>query len=265
MSGLKYSKLNYLLSHWPNNVVICSEGLSEQHYYKQLLKKYCDSGWLRKVGHGAFAKLGDSIEWPGAIYAIQQELKLPLHVGGLSALELLGLSQNIVIDPEQATLYLFNTTSTKKKLPQWFNQTCKNHAYIQHHLFNKQIAVEPKLVEGITVTVSQPERAILEILDLVPNAFNYTHANDLIENLHLLRPDLVQSLLEECLSFKVKRIFLYLAEKYQLPCFSYLDASKLDLGKGKRVIGQGGNYIPKYQLSVPRLEHEEENTGIGHV
>lgn len=264
MNRLKPSKLNYLLSHWVNGVVVTSKWLSEHHYYKQLIKKYCDSGWLRKVGHGAFAKLGDDIRWPGAIYTLQKELRLPIHIGGLSALEMQGLSQNIVIDTEQTTINLFNTSSRKIKLPKWFHNVVTNYLCIQHHLFTNEIALELRLVGDIEVVVSTPERAILEILDLVPNTFDYAHANDLIENLRLLRPDLLQALLEACTSIKVKRLFLYLANKYQLPCCSYLDIDKLDLGKGKRVIGEGGNYISEYRISVPTLQRNEE-TEIGNV
>ena len=96
------------------------------------------------------------------------------------------------------------------------------------------------------------------MLEFIPHAFDYEHAAHLIENLHFLRPVLLQKLLQQCTSIKVKRLFLYLAEKYQLPCFPHLDADQFDLSKGKRVIGKGGEYISTYQISVPKIATAEE-------
>ncbi|MBA2654866.1 MAG: type IV toxin-antitoxin system AbiEi family antitoxin domain-containing protein [Gammaproteobacteria bacterium] len=73
----------------------------------------------------------------------------------------------------------------------------------------------------------------------------------------------MQELLEKCTSIKVKRLFLFFADTNQLPCFKYLDLTALNLGKGKRVIGNGGMFVPKYQLSVPVPQGEEE--GVGYV
>ncbi len=79
----------------------------------------------------------------------------------------------------------------------------------------------------------------------------------------MIRPDIMQELLEKCTSIKVKRLFLFFADTNQLPCFKYLDLTALNLGKGKRVIGNGGMFVPKYQLSVPVPQGEEE--GVGYV
>ena len=73
-----------------------------------------------------------------------------------------------------------------------------------------------------------------------------------MEGLNNLRPALVQSLLEACQSVKVKRLFLYLAEKSNHDWFTYLDLSKIDLGSGKRSIVKDGVYISRYQITVPK-------------
>ena len=261
MTRLKESKLNLLLNQWPNGVIRTSRWLSEHGYYKQLIKGYCDNGWVAKVGQGAYSKLSDDVNPLSGIHALQQDLNLPIHLGALTALELHGLAQNVVFDNDQAPLYLFNTSHKKTKLPQWFFNLSKNHRYIQHHLFKDELGLENKFVDGVEITVSAPERAILEVLNLVPGIISYEHANNLMENMQLLRPDLVQQILEKCLSFKVKRLFLYLADKFHLPCFMHLHLNKVDLGKGKRVIDAGGTYIPKYLISVPKLTIEERDIG----
>ena len=90
------------------------------------------------------------------------------------------------------------------------------------------------------------------MLYLVPSQQTLIESKYLIEGLMTLRPDLLQLLLTQCQSVKVKRLFLFLANLCRLPCLEHLDLSKVDLGKGKRMIGEGGHYVPKYQLSVSK-------------
>ena len=67
----------------------------------------------------------------------------------------------------------------------------------------------------------------------------------------LLRPKLMQSLLEQCASIKVRRLFLYLAERAALPVMRHLNLDRIDLGAGTRSIVPNGRYIAKYQLLLP--------------
>lgn len=251
-------KLNFLLQKWPKEAVITSQWLSENGYYRQLIKKYKDSGWLKEIGHGAYVRLNEDLTWPGALYALQKQLEFPVHLGGLSALEFYGIAQYIRFDKNNNQFVLFNTTDIVRALPTWFTKNFPGCQYIQKHLFDKDIGLELKDKAGMSIVISSAERAILEVLSQVPNKFSYTHAYELVENLQLLRPDKLQDLLEQCLSIKVKRLFLYFADAHQLPCFNKLDIDKIDLGKGKRVIGDGGNYITRYKISVPKIAGDEE-------
>jgi hypothetical protein len=73
-----------------------------------------------------------------------------------------------------------------------------------------------------------------------------------MEGLNNLPPKQVQALLEDCQSVKVKRLFLYMAEKANHSWFKQLDLSKLDLGSGKRSIVKSGVLIDKYGITVPK-------------
>jgi hypothetical protein len=128
--------------------------------------------------------------------------------------------------------------------------------FYQRHLFHHDHGLTQASVEDIAVAIATPERAILEVLALVPHEFDYQHAAELVENLQLLRPQLLNTLLSNCLSVKVTRLFTYLAERHQLACFKHLETSRFHWGHGKRVIGEGGQYIAKYQLSVPPEQDE---------
>lgn len=74
----------------------------------------------------------------------------------------------------------------------------------------------------------------------------------LIGGINNARPDQVQKLLEKCRSVKVKRLFLYMAEKAGHSWFSYLKSDRIDLGSGKRSIVKGGIFNNQYKITVPK-------------
>ena len=76
--------------------------------------------------------------------------------------------------------------------------------------------------------------------------------NQIFEGLLNLRPKLLQELLENCNSIKVKRLFLYMASKVNHQWLEFVDRSKIELGTGDRVIVKGGVYISKHRISIPK-------------
>ena len=66
-------------------------------------------------------------------------------------------------------------------------------------------------------------------------------------------PQKVEALLKQCSSEKVKRLFLYFAEKAEHIWFKYIKTHEIDLGKGKRSLAKNGIYVPKYQITVPKI------------
>ena len=83
----------------------------------------------------------------------------------------------------------------------------------------------------LVVKISFPERAALEFLQALKlSATENEHADLVFEGLGTLRADVVQSLLEQCASVKIKRLFLHLAEKHNHAWFKSLDLSKVSLG-----------------------------------
>ena len=98
------------------------------------------------------------------------------------------------------------------------------------------------------------ERSVLEMLYLAPDKNSLKEIYQLMEMLNVLKPKLMQELLENCSSIKVKRLFLYIAEKLDYPWFKKIDISKIDLGKGKRVIEKGGKLDKKYNIVIGNIE-----------
>ena len=108
-----------------------------------------------------------------------------------------------------------------------------------------------------SVKISSPERAAMEMFHLVPGKVGFDEAFLIMESLATLRLEIIQRLLVMCRSIKVRRLFMFMAEKHGHPWVSDLDVSRLDLGKGKRMIVPKGRFDKKYRITVPRDDYEE--------
>ena len=260
----KRDKLNRLLREWPFGVVKTQSELEQRGISRQLSRLYVKNGWLEKVGQGAFQRAGDKIGWQGGLYALQQK-GYRLHVGGKTALDLKG-SGHFVPLSEQRKIYLYSDgVNAKHPLPKWFVTGFQGMTvdYYPRSLFGKALGLEELSESAFPVLGSSLERALMEVLALVPKQLSYSHAHLLFQGKENLRPQLVQLLLEASLSYKVKRLFLHLSNKCCLPWFSRLKLDAIDLGQGKRQIGAGGEYDVTYKISVPKLNiFEDENKDI---
>lgn len=259
MIRLGRTKLNHLITEMPYGVVLTLSWLKSQGISSKLAWWYVKSHWLERVGDEAYKKPGDNITWIGALSAVQTQLQLPIHVGAKTALELLGQTHFI---PMQGIRRVTLFNGSKVKVPRWF---CDPNSWNVKLLINKAtlfrdedsaLGIMNKKIEGINLQLSTPERAALEVLSLVPHKQSFDEAIKLLEGLSQLRPILIQSLLLKCKSIKTKRLFLYLADRFQHPWLAKLDLTEIDLGSGKRVIGEGGSFDSKYQISVPKIMEE---------
>lgn len=246
------SKINQLLKKWPSGTVAVPRWLEKQGAYQQLVHEYEKASWLRRIGQGAYAKSSDKVEWPGGLFALQEQLELPVHVGAKTALQMQGYAHYLPLG-KTATVSLIGLPGTK--LPAWFTQYRwgAKIRYTTTSLFAGDPAVgfTKQEMESFAVRVSTPERAMMEVLYFVPREESYEEAKLLMEGLTTLRPRLVQSLLESCTSVKVKRLFMVLAEGGGHVWVRKLDLSKVDFGKGKRMLVRGGRFDSKYKISVP--------------
>lgn len=251
------NKLKRLLSNWSPNTVATSNWLLGQGISPQLAKKYVASGWIAVVGQGAFRKLDEAISWPSGVYALQKHMELPIHVGGLTALSYHGVSHYLRLGKEN--IFLFAELAVH--LPKWFNNYAWDKAivFLRTGFLPKQLGINIYQYQGIDLRCSTIERAILESLYSAPKHVDIIECYSIIEGLHNLRPSLLQQLLEECNSIKVKRLFLFMAERANLSVLNHLDFQKIDLGKGDRSIVGHGRYDAKYRLILPKeLKRERD-------
>jgi hypothetical protein len=76
-------------------------------------------------------------------------------------------------------------------------------------------------------------------------------ADAILAGLGRLRPQRLQTLLEHCTSYKVKRLFLALAHRHRHPWLKHLTLGAIDLGRGKRALVPGGKWDPRFQITLP--------------
>ncbi len=252
----KEQKINRLLNSQPYGVVYLSSWLAANGFSTQLLNRYKRSSWLYSIGMGAWMRVGEKPKYEGAIYALQQQMKSSIHLGGKTALSLLGKAHYLKLSPQQIILF----GGSEEKLPAWFtkyNWGVKVN-YFSSSFLPPKVGLQTLEHSNFSLQISNPIRALLECLYLAPKKQNLLECYEIMEGLNNLRPDQVQKLLEQCNSIKVKRLFLYMAEKSKHDWFKYLDLGEINVGKGKRSLVKEGVYIGKYRITVPKELAEYE-------
>lgn len=244
------TNLNQILQMIPHGTVVTASWLKQQGVSNSLQYAYKKNGWLNSFGTGAYSKLNDKIELNGALYALQKQLNLNFHIGGVSALSLHGINHNLLFN---RSIYIFGHRG--EKLPAWFNANYKSGIeVIKTEFLPKNIGLEDMDNKDFSIVISTIERALLEMIYLAPSKNSLREIYQLMEISSALKPKLMQELLENCTNIKVKRVFLYLADKLSYPWVRKLDLEKIDLGKGKRTIEKGGKLDKKYNIVIGNIE-----------
>lgn len=257
----KVLKINKLMAAWPQGAVMTTPYLSRNGFYYELLNKYKNSGWIQPLSKGAYFRPSERYPKPtlaGALHGLLKDGNMDsVHLGGQSALEFHGSAHFIQSGP-RPKVWLF--AQEKEKLPAWF----KNYdwrANIKFHsksLFKISEGVEVRDWEGFEVNVSSRERAIIEVFSLIPHEQSLDHGGYLMQGLGNLRPSLMQTLLENCRSFKAKRLVLATADMLNYSWLKSINTDKLELGSGTISLKKGFPIHAKYRISVPKVLKEEE-------
>lgn len=256
MGEEKAASLNQLLADFPPGSLLPTRWLTSHGYADNLLPKYVAAGWLASAERGVYRRTGAEPTWGEAVHALQHLLGLPLHVGGLSALDLGGFAHYLRPGPKPVLLY------GPKRPPGWASNVVSRHPlqWRSDRLFDFSPGVSDEakgLVElrpdgeRHVMRFAGEERAYLEFLDEAPQRGSVHEADAILGGLVRLRPDRLQSLLAHCTSFKVKRLFLALAHRHRHPWLKHLDAGKIDIGKGKRMLSPGGKLDPQFLITLP--------------
>lgn len=277
MGERKGRKLNYIQEKLPEGLLVDSNWLTKNQISTALRHKYVQSGWLERPTRGVYRKPRGQLTWQQAIISLQTIiLDDPIIVGGRTALELQGFSH--YLQHKQTSVHLYSV----EPLPIWLTKLDLGVRFV-HHNAHKLFRDDPityglssiqydvrknsgsnndPLQRGLTyqawgtwdwpLTLSTPERAILEMIDELPDRESFHQVDKLMEGLTNLSPRRLSKLLNDCKSVKVKRLFFYFADRHTHVWRRHLDVKTFDLGSGKRMLVEGGKLDPKYRITVPK-------------
>lgn len=256
-------KLNLLWQQIPHGAVVTTAWLAAHDVTPDQARKLANSGWLKRVGHGAYCRAGDLLSWESGIFALQalgEQGKPPIWPGGQTALALQGFAHYLPMGHD--TTHLFGGEGAR--LPRWWRTAEWAGPTVLHT--EKGL---PRQIPGsftsyasagksFSLQISTPERAILEWIAVTPNELLFSsELVDTFSGLNTLRPRRLQALLEGCCSVRTKRAFLVLARHAKHAWYKRLEPHRLDLGKGKRQLYQGGKLDKEYQVTVPEAFTDE--------
>jgi hypothetical protein len=229
------SRLNELYSNLRPGSPVSSEELSTMGVSADLAVHYVRAGWLTRLARGVFARPDDPLDLHPSLRLLERRLK-GLHVGGKSALDWHGVRHNVA---QQPTLQLYGWASGP--LPRWFTERFPS-SYHRLRLFEEKpdalLRVSRFQRKNDGPLVSDPERAVLELLSDVGVRQPLQEARDLLEGTPSLRAAVLQELLARCKQVKTVRLCLTLGRELNLPWAAKLDPTQLPTGSRQRWVGR---------------------------
>ncbi len=239
---------------------------------------YVKNGWLEQPVRSVYKRPRGTISWQQVVISLQTLLlRTPLHVGGRTALELQGFAH--YLSHQTKTVHLCGP----EKPPTWLDKLNLPQRFVYHNsatLFrDDQItqgfgSLASNIADGTgqdlnrfqggsltslawgqwdwPLTLSQPERAYLEMLDELPRHESFHQADMIMQGAANFSPRRLQKLLIDCDSVKVKRLFFFFADRHPHAWLKRLEKTAIDLGKGKRMLVPEGRLDPVYLITVPK-------------
>jgi hypothetical protein len=194
-------------------------------------------------------RTGDKLRAFAMLDSYNGQLKENLRIAAHSALELWGFNHFVPLGRP----VLMICHPMKKPVPNWLKNDDYDYAM---RFFSTETFKEPQMVASNSdythLQTSTPEQAFLECLLLAPRQYSYMDLFYIMEQLTTLRSSVLQRLLETTDNLKIKRMFLYMAEKAGHDWLHSLNIEKIELGTAKHKLVEGGVYVPKYKITVPR-------------
>lgn len=229
------SRLNKLYGDLRPGSPVSSEELAAMGVSADLAVHYVRAGWLTRLARGVFARPDTPLELHPSLLLLERRLK-GLHVGGKSALDWHGVRHNVA---QQPTLQLYGWASGP--LSAWFTERFPS-SYHRLRLFDERpealLRVSRFQRKPHGPLLSDPERAVLELLSDVGVRQPLQEARDLLEGTPSLRAAVLQELLGQCKQVKTVRLCLTLGRELNLPWAAKLDPTRLPTGSGRRWVGR---------------------------
>lgn len=247
----------------PHGLVAARRWLSSQGVSRHTLDNWIKSGKLMSLAPGVYTSSETLLTWQGIVCSLQR-MGYDLHPGGVTALNLAGLGQYTELGG-QKTVLLYG----EDKPPAWAERVLGGVKFTWHRDLSLDgdepfTAQQPLGPDQRPLVVATPERAWFEVLMGIPKVVSFEHADQLMAGLVNLSPRRLNALLVSCKSVKVRRLFLWYAERHHHAWLDRLNREHFtfkngELGSGKRMVAKGGKLDSRYLITVPA-----DMTGGGH-
>jgi len=269
-------KLSNLEHDLPEGLLVDAKWLGKRGFSTSLRSQYVTAGRLEQPANRVYRRPRGSLGWQQIVISLQTLLEWPLTVGGRTSLEWQGFAHYLSKTLREVHLY------GPKPPPTWLKNLPTGEVHFLYHndhkLFRRtleqselkrftenpssdQLKNSSWLMTNFTterwgqfewpLVLSTPERAILELLDELPNRESFEQVDKLMSSLTTLSPRRLEKLLFDCRNVKVKRLFFFFADRHKHAWLKHLDKASFDLGTGKRMLVKGGKLDPHYQITVP--------------
>ncbi len=262
MTQQRQERLKPLLDDLPPGYVADAAWLTARGIDRKSILQYEQRGWLEKLARGVYRRPdihrdGSGRDWRRLVLSLQRVMEYEVHVGGRTALSLQGFEHYLSLGAEAAPVYLHG------HVPSWLARLPNADRFETRTLSlfgGSKTGVDgtgdeeqssPPQRQLNDLVVSTPERAILELLNELPANESFHNVDAIFEGLANLRPRLLEALLKECRSVKVKRLFFVFADSQDHAWRQHLNPDDYDLGSGPRALVDGGRLHPRYDITVP--------------
>lgn len=195
-----------------------------------------------------FYRKGESLSALGALASYQSQVSSDLYVAAHSTLELWEFNHYVPMGKPVLMVGM-----RQRSFPLLLKSSLFDRDFRPFHSSILQSArLASFQYQDWLLQVSVPEQAFIEYLYLAPKLYDYVDLFYIMEQLTVLRADVLQLLLEEAEHYRVRRLFLYIAEKAGHTWFDDLDVSRIDIGSHKHQLVKDGVYVAKYKMTIPK-------------
>ncbi len=262
MTQQRQERLKPMLDALPPGYVADAAWLTARGIDRKSILQYEQRGWLEKLVRGVYRRPdthrdNSGRDWRRLVLSLQRVMDYDVHVGGRTALSLQGFDHYLSLGAETPPVYLYGD------VPSWLGRLPNADRFESRTLSlfggsktgvdgvddKKQSSPPQRQLNDLVV--STPERAILELLNELPANESFHNVDAIFESLANLRPRLLEALLKDCRSVKVRRLFFVFADSQDHAWRQYLDPDDFDLGSGPRALVDGGRLHPRYDITVP--------------
>lgn len=224
-------QIKKLLTTLPRGAPFDTAKLAALGISPDLAHHYVKSGWLEKLGRGVFMFAGDTLDQDATLRFLRRSIP-GLHLAAKAALARHGFRHNVAQDE---VMILWG--DRPNALPEWFQDRFPAR-YSTPRLFDDALpngfAISPPPGAPHGPDVSEPERALLEMLSEVGVHQEVAEARLIMEGVRQLRTARLAKLLSACRMVKAVRLCVGWSEELDLPWAAKArEAAKGKMGTGR--------------------------------